>query len=222
MEQSGITAPLSLSDLYDEDELVMISALQHYLYCRRRCALVHIEQQWQENLFTAEGRLMHERVHKPGAESRRKVRVEYSLSLRSLRLGLSGQADIVEFHLQEDGFWLPLPVEYKRGRPKKDDTDRVQLCAQALCLEEMLNCTVPEGALYYGQKQRRYPVVFDQTLRHSTQTAAAALHELLRSEKTPGPEFGPKCGSCSLLPRCLPTAASKKSVATYLHRMVAP
>ena len=207
--------------LYNEDDWVMISALQHYLYCRRRCALVHIEQQRQENLITAEGRLMHERVHKPGAESRRSVRVEYSLAIRSLRLGLSGQADIVEFHRQEDGSWLPLPVEYKRGRPKKDDTDRVQLCAQALCLEEMLNCTVPEGALYYGQKQRRYPVIFDPALRHTTQTAAIALHELLSSKQTPAPEFGPKCESCSLLSRCLPTAATEKSVAAYIRRMVA-
>ncbi|MGI6656223.1 MAG: CRISPR-associated protein Cas4 [Desulfobulbus sp.] len=215
-----IKLPGYAAKLYDEDELVMISALQHYLYCRRRCALVHLEQEWRENLFTAEGRLMHERVHKPGAESRRKVRVEYSLPVRSLRLGLSGQADIVEFHRQEDGFWLPLPVEYKRGRPKKDETDRVQLCAQALCLEEMLNCTVPEGALYYGQKQRRYPVLFDQALRHATQAAAETLHALLSSHATPAPEFGPKCESCSLLPRCLPTAAAGKNVAAYIRRMI--
>ncbi len=207
---------------HHEDSLAMISALQHLLFCKRQCALIHVEQQWQENLFTAEGRLMHERVHKPGAESRRKVRVEYSLAIRSLRLGLSGQADIVEFHRQENGFWLPLPVEYKRGRPKKDDTDRVQLCAQALCLEEMLNCTVPEGALYYGQKQRRYPVLFDQPLRRTTQDAAIALHELLDSCSTPAPEFGPKCESCSLLPRCLPTAAARKNVAAYIRRMAGP
>lgn len=215
-------APATEITCYHEDDLAMISALQHLLFCKRQCALIHLEQQWQENLFTAEGRLMHERVHKPGAESRRKVRVEYSLAIRSLRLGLSGQADIVEFHRQDDGSWLPLPVEYKRGRPKKDDTDRVQLCAQALCLEEMLNCSVPEGALYYGQKQRRYPVIFDQTLRHATQTAAAELHALLNSNTTPTPEFGPKCESCSLLPSCLPTAATGKNVPAYIRRMTAP
>jgi len=206
--------------LYDEDDLVMISALQHYLFCPRRCALVHIEQQWLENRLTAEGRILHERVHTAGKESRRKLRVEYDVPIRSLRLGVTGRADIVEFHLQEDGSWLPLPVEYKRGRPKKDDSDRVQLCAQALCLEEMLGCTVPEGALYYGQAKRRSLVVFDQALRAAVMTAAQGVHDLLAANQTPAPQYGPRCESCSFLELCLPKVATRKKVGLYLRKMV--
>lgn len=199
----------------------MISALQHYLFCPRRCALVHIEQQWQENRFTAEGRILHERVHGGGRESRRTLRVEFDVPIRSLRLGVIGRADIVEFHRQESGLWQPLPVEYKRGRPKKDDTDRVQLCAQALCLEEMLDCVVPEGALYYGEKKRRTAVVFDAGLREKTVHTTAALHSLLAEGKTPPPQYAERCESCSFLPLCLPKVATRKQVGAYLRKMVA-
>lgn len=198
----------------------MISALQHYLFCPRQCALIHIEQQWLENRLTAEGRILHERVHTSGRESRRTLRIEYDVPIRSLRLGLAGRADIVEFHRQEDGLWRPLPVEYKRGRPKKDDTDRVQLCAQAICLEEMLRCVVPEGALYYGEKKRRTPVVFDEPLRDKTVQAAAAVHALLAKGETPPPHYDKRCESCSFLPLCLPKVATRKRVSTYLRRMV--
>jgi len=208
------------SSLYDEDDLVMISALQQYLFCPRRCALIHIEQQWQENVFTAEGRILHERVHSSGRESRRVLRVEYSVAIRSLHLGLTGQADIVEFHHQENGLWLPLPVEYKRGRPKKNDADRVQLCAQAMCLEEMLNCAVPEGALYYGEKKRRFVVLFDAPLRETTVRAAAEVHALLTRGKTPPPHYAERCESCSFLPFCLPKVAACKQVGRYLRKMV--
>ena len=206
--------------IYSEDDLVMISALQHFLFCPRQCALIHIEQQWAENRLTAEGRILHERVHTAGKESRRRLRVEYDVPIRSLRLGVTGRADIVEFHLQENRSWLPLPVEYKRGRPKKDDTDRVQLCAQALCLEEMLGCIVPEGALYYGQAKRRTPVVFDQPLRAAVITAAQGVHALLAANRTPPPHPGPRCESCSFLALCLPKVVTRKKVATYLRKMV--
>lgn len=206
--------------LYDEDDLAMISALQHYLFCPRQCALIHIEQQWLENRFTAEGRILHERVHGGGRESRRTLRIEYDVPIRSLRLGLAGRADIVEFHRQEDGLWQPIPVEYKRGRPKKDDTDRVQLCAQAICLEEMLRCVVPEGALYYGEKKRRTPVVFDEPLRDKTAQTAVAVHALLAKGETPPPKYDKRCESCSFLPLCLPKVATRKRVDVYLRRMV--
>ena len=219
LEQSGQQS--SLPGLYDEDDLVMISALQHYLFCPRRCALVHIEQQWQENRFTAEGRILHERVHTSGRESRRTLRVEFDVPIRSLRLGVIGRADIVEFHRQENGLWQPLPVEYKRGRPKKDDIDRVQLCAQAMCLEEMLGCVVPEGALYYGEKKRRTAVVFDAVLREKTAQTAALLHALLAECKTPPPRYDARCESCSFLPLCLPKVATKKRVSNYLRTMAA-
>lgn len=196
--------------MYSEDDLLMISALQHLLFCPRQCALIHIEQLWTENRLTAEGRIMHERVHTAAKESRRKIRVEFDVPIRSLWLGLIGRADIVEFHLQESGSWHPLPVEYKRGRPKKDDSDRVQICAQAFCLEEMLGIEIPAGALYYGKKKRRVEVVFDQSLRQTTIEAASKLHELISSKTTPPPVYSQACESCSFMDTCLPKTLGKK------------
>lgn len=208
--------------MYQEDDLIMISALQHYLFCPRQCALIHVEQIWQENRLTAEGRILHERVHAGGRESRREQRIAYDLPIRSLRLGLVGRADVVEFHLQENGGWRPLPVEYKRGKPKKDDSDRVQLCAQALCLEEMLEAPVPEGAIYYGEKKRRTAVVFSNELRETTEQTAMAVHTLIRAGTTPAPSFAAHCQSCSFIQLCLPKVAMKKRVGSYLKKMVVP
>ena len=140
---------------YSEDDLIMISALQHFAFCPRQCALIHIEQVWTESGLTAEGRIMHEKVHEEQRESRGAVRIECGIPLRSLRLGLIGKADVVEFHRIGKGVWQPFPVEYKRGKPKPDHCDKVQLCAQAMCLEEMLSVPVPEGALFYGRTRRR-------------------------------------------------------------------
>ena len=208
------------SGIYNEDDLAMISALQHLLFCPRQCALIHIEQQWRENRLTAEGRILHERVHSAGGESRSKIRIEFDVPIRSLRLGLIGRADIVEFHLQDGGIWQPFPVEYKRGRPKKDNSDRVQICAQALCLEEMLKCSVPEGALYYGQKKRRQVISFDANLRQVTAETADELHALLDSNATPPPEYTERCESCSFISQCLPRISGKKKVSSYMKRMV--
>lgn len=208
--------------LYHEDDLVMISALQHYLFCPRQCGLIHIEQVWAENQFTAEGRILHERVHTSGRESRRTLRIEYDVPIRSLRLGLTGRADIVEFHRQDDGRWQPLPVEYKRGRPKRDDSDRVQLCAQALCLEEVLACAVPMGALYYGEKRRRFEVVFDQPLRQAVEQTAHQVQAMLAGGVTPAPRYDARCERCSLLELCLPKVAVRKQVNRYLRAMTTP
>lgn len=149
------------------------------------------------------------------------LRVEYDVPIRSLKLGVTGRADIVEFHSSGDGSWRPLPVEYKRGRPKKDDIDRVQLCTQAVCLEEMLGCTVPEGALYYGQKKRRFNVAFDASLREKTARTAAAVHVLLARGETPPPRYDARCESCSFMPLCLPKVATRKRVGQYLRKMTA-
>ena len=201
----------------DENELIMISALNHYLYCPRRCALIHIEQAWSENLFTAEGRIMHEKADSNKYESRGNIRIDYSVPLRSLRLGLIGKADVVEFHKMEDGTWLPFPVEYKRGKPKADDCDKVQLCAQAICLEEMLNVEIREGALFYGQTRRREDVKFDSALRAETEDTAKEVHALIESGTTPKPEYSKKCKKCSLYDLCLPKTCGKtKSVSKYL------
>lgn len=206
---------------HSEDELVMISALQHYFFCPRQCALIHVEQQWVENVYTAEGRVMHERVHTAAKESRKKVKVEFDVPIRSLELGLIGRADIVEFHLQDNGVWQPFPVEYKRGRPKKDSCDKVQLCAQAICLEEMLGRDVPAGALYYGKKKRRVEVVFDKDLRQETADTAGALHTLLSRTITPEPTVTPACESCSFYELCLPQISGKKGkVSKYMEGLL--
>ncbi len=206
---------------YTEDDLIMISALTHYSYCRRRCALVHIEQSWTENIFTAEGRIMHEKVHEEGNESRGSVRIARGLPLRSLRLGLVGVADVVEFHRIGKGAWQPFPVEYKRGKPKPDRCDAVQLCAQALCLEEMLSAVVPDGALFYGRTRRRTDVAFDEALRRETEETATRVRDLIAAGVTPPPVYAKRCESCSLVAECMPKVIAKqKSVKRYLAEIM--
>lgn len=207
--------------VFNEDELISISALAHFSYCKRRCALVHIEQAWTENLYTAEGRLMHEHVHEEKKESRRVVRVEYGIPLRTLKLGLIGKADMVEFHCAGGGIWMPYPVEYKLGKPKRDDSDKVQLCAQALCLEEMMNVHITKGALFYGRTRHRLDVVFDESLRRETEDVALKTRELIASGKTPPPVYMKRCERCSLFEICLPkTIQKKRTVKAYLTRIL--
>ena len=207
--------------MYVQDDLLLISALQHLMFCERQCALIHIEQAWEENVLTAQGRVLHERVHDEKAERRKDIRVEHGMSLRSLRLGLVGKADVVEFHRQTDGSWVPFPVEFKRGRPKKDLSDDVQLCAQAMCLEETLNLSIPHGAFYYGKEHRRTDIEFTGALRIETEKAILRLHQLIRSGKTPKPVYAKKCESCSLLNICCPkTFESSTSVEQYLKKMM--
>lgn len=160
---------------------------------------------------------MHEKADSNKCESRGNVRIDFSVPLRSLRLGLVGKADVVEFHKTDEGKWLPFPVEYKRGKPKADNCDRVQLCAQAICLEEMLNVEIPEGALFYGQTRRREDVVFDDALRAETEETTRKVQELIKSGITPKAEYSKKCESCSLLELCMPKTCGKtKSVSKYL------
>jgi len=202
---------------YQEEEFLMLSALQHFIFCPRQCALIHIEQVWVENLFTAEGRVMHEKVHEERTENRKDIRIERGMPIRSLVLGLVGKTDVVEFH-KESGKWLPFPVEYKRGKPKPDDCDKVQLCAQALCLEEMLNAQIPAGAIFYGKTRHRLDVEFTDTLREETKKTAHHLHEFIKAGKTPKPAYSEKCDSCSLLNVCLPkTVGKNSSVEKYLE-----
>jgi len=211
--------------MYEEDELLPISALQHLIFCERQWALIHLEQIWAENPLTAEGRILHEQAHEPRPETRVDLRVTRGLRLRSLRLGLTGVADVVEFHRGSagislpglTGLWRPEPIEYKRGRPKPEPCDEIQLCAQALCLEEMLQAEVSAGAIFYGQPRRRHHVDFDSELRRQTEAAAARLHELTRQAVTPQARYEKKCRSCSLVDQCLPkTTGSRRKVADYL------
>jgi len=207
--------------MYTEDELIQLSALQHLVFCERQCALIHIEQLWDENLFTAEGKIMHDKVDTANRESKGNVRIEYGVPMRSLRLGLIGKADVVEYHRMDDGTWMPFPVEYKRGKPKMDDCDKVQLCAQAICLEEMLNVEIKKGALYYGRTRRREDIVFDDKLRMETEDAAKKVRALIESGTTPKPEYSKKCKKCSLLNLCLPkTCGRTRSVDSYLQNAV--
>ena len=205
----------------EEDDLVMLSALQHYIFCPRQCALIHIEQAWEENRLTAEGRIMHERVHEEGNETRGSVKIARGVPLRSLRLGLIGKADVVEFHREGKDIWRPFPVEYKRGKPKPDHSDSIQLCAQALCLEEMLKLEVPKGALYYGKTRRRHDVSFDEVIRKEVEETAQNVRQLIQSGQTPPPVYGKRCESCSLIGECLPEKIGKHtSVKRYLMRMM--
>ena len=205
---------------YKEENLLPLSALQHLLFCERQCGLIHIEQVWAENLYTAEGRIMHERVDNSKSESRGKVRTEFSIPLRSLRLGLVGKADVVEFH-RKGSEWHPFPVEYKRGKPKIGNYDRVQLCAQAMCLEEMLDVEIPYGAMLYGATKRREDVEFHDALRAETEDASRKIHELINSGVTPAPVKGKQCKSCSLVEICMPGVCQVKGKAgRYLQKLI--
>ena len=200
--------------MYTEDDLLPISALQHLLYCERQCALIHIERVWEENQFTAEGRILHEKVDSGTDCMRSGRRIARSLPLRSLQLGLTGLADVVEFGPgKQDVF----PIEYKRGRKKAANWDRIQLCAQALCLEEMLGHRIDNGALFYGKTRRRQDVAINDELREETAQMAHRLHALFDARVTPRPVFDKRCPSCSFFSYCLPeTLSGKKSAGRYL------
>jgi CRISPR-associated exonuclease Cas4 len=220
--------------VFAEDDLLPVSGLQHLLYCERQAALIHLERIWVDNSFTVEGTHLHERADGGEGESRGDLRIVRGLPLRNARLGLSGKADVVELRRlgpgQEaseagasfpgvPGLWQPFPIEYKRGRPKSHRADEVQLCAQALCLEEMLGVPVPAGALFYGKPRRRTEVAFDRSLRQLTEEAAARFHEIMESGVTPSPVHGPKCERCSLLDVCLPEAPTSSALG-YLARFL--
>ncbi len=192
-----------------DDDALPISGLQHLAFCPRQWALIHLEQVWVENIRTAEGRLLHERADLPGESRRASVRTVRGMWIRSERLRLTGRADIVEFRP------APYPVEYKRGKSKPNDCDTVQLCAQGLCLEEMLDTTIARGAIFYGNPRRRLEVDFTSELRHRTEELAATMHRLYRSGVTPAATPGPYCRNCSLVDVCLPEATSHNDVAAH-------
>lgn len=221
---------------YNEEDLLPLSGIQHYAFCERQWGLIHLEQQWQENLKTAEGRILHEHVHDPDyKESRVGVVSARSLPLKSYSLGLAGVADLVEFVPLSDetdnggvllpgrkGRYQPVPVEYKRGKPKKDDRDAVQLCAQAICLEEMMSVQIDYGYLFYGQTQHRLEVVFNHILRQRVESLAKSMHDSYEAGNTPVARKGVKCSLCSMENICLPRVIRKtRSVEIYLREMLA-
>jgi CRISPR-associated exonuclease Cas4 len=196
-----------------EDDPIPISALQHAVYCLRQAALIHVERLWEENRFTAEGRVLHAGVDQQSRRYSRGARRVAAMPLACRRLSLAGVADIVEFHKSGEGE-TPYPIEYKRGRPKAHRADEAQLCAQALCLEEMTGRPVPEGALFYGETRRRVVVVFDETLRALTEATARAFREVVESGVTPPANYDKrKCGACSLQDLCRPKISGRSAKA---------
>ena len=206
----------------DDEDLLPISALQHLLFCERQFALIHVEGVWADNALTVEGAHLHQKAHEGPAETREGVRLARGLWVRSARLGLVGRADVVEFHEAGGGAARAFPVEYKRGRPKQHDADRVQLCAQALCLEEMLGVEVPAGALFYGRTRRREDVAFTTPLRTLTGSTSQRERQLLAAGRTPSAGREPKCAACSLVDLCVPASRGRRgSAASYLSGALA-
>jgi CRISPR-associated exonuclease Cas4 len=201
-----------------EPDWLMISALQHYAYCPRQFALIHIEQVWEENRFTAQGRLLHERVDSYESEQRGDVRYERSVSVLSNQLRVQGKLDLLEVTGKTAKIYLP--VEYKRGKPKVEDWDRIQLCAQALCLEEMRDVNIKSGALWYWQVRAREPVLFDEALRSITRQTIEAAHALMVSAETPMPTtLKRRCCACSLLDTCEPETFRKDHSRRYIETL---
>ncbi len=214
---------------YSEDDFLMLSGIQHFVFCRRQWALIHIEQQWAENLRTVEGQLFHQTAHDAEkTEKRGDLLIVRGLKVKSAALGISGNCDVVEFHKSPDGIclfsheglWEPYPIEYKRGSPKMDSSDEMQLCTQATCLEEMLLCEVPEGSLFYGENRRRTIVEFTPELRERIRAALAEMHDLMKKGYTPKVKPHKGCSACSLKERCLPQLGRKKSVNSYIDEML--
>lgn len=203
--------------MYPSQKLLPISALQHLLFCRRQCALIHIERLWVENSYTAEGRNMHSKVHSGKYESRKTKKTATSLKLVSYKYGLLGESDVVEF--KSDG--TVYVVEYKRGKPKNSPVDKVQLCAQVLCLEEMLNIQINESFLFYGKIKHREKVYIDDSLKDATINLIKDLHDFIEIKVTPKPEYNKKCRPCSFFDICLPKIFSKnKDVQKYIEKMI--
>ena len=219
------TEKRSIMPLYSEEEYLQLAGLQHFVFCRRQWALIHLEAQWQENLRTVEGALLHRRAHDVSLRERRgSLLILRGLPVQSRELGLSGQCDVVEFRAAsggislrgEEGLWTPFPVEYKRGKPKEHAADELQLCAQAMCLEEMLCCSIPSGALFYGEPKRRTPVEFSPELRQTVREMAAEMHAYAARGYTPKAKPSKSCNACSLKERCLPQLVRRGSVGGYL------
>lgn len=209
-----------------EDEYLMMSGLQHFDFCRRQWALIHIEQQWNENRFTTEGRIVHDNCHDSSfTEKRKGLLITRGMRIVSHKLRLSGNCDVVEFHRSEkgvpinhySGLWLPVPVEYKRGHSKQIDADRLQLCAQAISLEEMFVCGIEYGYLYYRETNRREEVLFDSQLRDKVVELSNEMYDYFTKGWTPRAQYQAKCRSCSLVDICLPKQQGKADVKSYIN-----
>ncbi|MBR1691445.1 MAG: CRISPR-associated protein Cas4 [Lachnospiraceae bacterium] len=213
---------------YDEENFLMLSGIQHYTFCKRQWALIHIEQQWADNYLTVDGNFMHANVHESTQfEKRNKVLISRGLAIHSYELGLSGICDVVEFHECENGIPLKnregkyeiVPIEYKRGRPKENDADKMQLVAQAMCLEEMFCCTIAKGYLFYGETKRRMEVGIDDEQRQLVRKIVEEMHRLYERGTNPKAKPNKMCRACSLVEKCLPRSAKKK-VKDYIDERI--
>lgn len=212
--------------MYREEDYLMLSGLQHFAYCRRQWALIHIEQQWAENERTVDGQIFHSVAHdKARIEKRGELLITRGLPVKSAKLGMSGICDVVEFHKSEEGvslasyegLWQPYPVEYKKGLPKLNEADEMQLCGQAICLEEMLLCRIPGGSLFYGENRRRETVEFTEELRGKVYDMAKEMHILWDKGYTPRVKPQKGCNACSLKEICVPRLGRVKSVSAYIE-----
>ncbi len=215
--------------MYSEEDYLMLSGIQHFAFCRRQWAIIHIEQQWAENYRTTAGELMHKKAHDEGSfEKRGNLLIVRGLRISSHELGVSGQCDVVEFHKNErgielfgyDGKWQPVPVEYKRGTPKGNNVDELQLCAQAICLEEMFQTSIPDGYLYYGENRRRSYVEFTDNLREEVKKMTKEMHELFRRGYTPKVKPTKQCKACSLENLCVPKIQKTMKVRDYIEQNI--
>ena len=214
---------------YAEDDYLMISGIQHFKFCKRQWALIHIEQQWAENEHTVIGELMHKKAHDPFlAEKRKDVIIARALPVASRAMGVTGECDVVEFHRCEDGIQLHghrgmfsvYPIEYKKGKPKSTEENKLQLAAQAICLEEMFSTQITEGALFYGETKRRETVEITQELRDEVKTMFQEMHQYYDRKYTPKVKTGKGCTSCSLKEICMPRLAKTSSVKMYMERVL--
>lgn len=214
---------------YNEDEYLMLSGIQHFRYCRRQWALIHIEQQWAENEHTVVGELMHKRAHDPYlTEKRKEALVTRALPISSRILGISGECDVVEFHESEEGVKLHghrglykiYPIEYKKGKPKESEEDILQLTAQAMCLEEMLQADIAAGYLYYGETRHRNEVVFTEELRNRVQHSFKEMHQYFDRAYTPKVKTGTWCRQCSLQNICMPKLCGNITASAYIEAVL--
>lgn len=216
LQNSAEISPLVPTALGDDKRLISLSALQHYAFCPRQCALIHNEQVWAENYLTAQGRALHERVDSGEPETRKGIRFERTVHVAAEKLGISGILDLVERDLKTGEL---KPVEYKRGKPKLEPIDEIQLCAQALCLEEMTGQTINEGALWYMQTRHRLPIIFSPELRTKTLATIAEVRSLLNSGTTPLPKYSKRCKACSLIDLCQPQLLDRDRSERYVEEI---
>jgi CRISPR-associated exonuclease Cas4 len=210
--------------MYTEDDFIQLSSLQHYVFCPRQCALIHVEDVWRDNVLTVRGEILHEKVDTDTYESRGAVKTVRGLRIHSYRLGIAGRCDVLEFYRSGGAgqSFRIVPVEFKSGKPKNDISDKVQLCAQALCLEEMLNVHVAGGAFFYGRIRRRVSVEFDEGLRRQTEQIIVAVHDIVSNRAVPAAQYMPKCRSCSLIDICQPKAMNDRRLSRYVKELYAP